>query len=895
MKRSGGCYNCGQHGHQKRNCPRIKCFKCQNDGHILADCPTGASPARRIHPKRPFLQIHYPELHTHALRHGSRVRSPSLCSSTSSVSSVKTDSSNHSSKPPTPLLPLEQPDQWSFLRDEDAVERVADSLHRFLQSRKEPSVLLVNKKLEDFHERRQQHLLLLTLPDDDKELQRGDFDVIVIHSKLGFILLEVKAAGDNLDLFGTEGTEKLLTALTRAADRLEKGRKALARLKPRGRTRNASVVTTLAVPNISRDDLRQALSHDRQLRGRLDRCIATSSTTARKKEPVEALCLCSDDLPRKDRGFDEADSRCVASLSAWWRRLLEASGAKRQLSPDDYEFIVEGFCQRERMASFSEEVQDLSQKIGCLRLDAQQLDVVQSSDQYVFITGPPGSGKSVVLAQKSALWFNEGEKVFVIYKHGKTTTQPAAEFLCHLIDNILVTFSFPRANMLRFSDDYDIDNFIDEEILGAEQYPEKDSVDALSDRNKKRERIKSRDLKGNVNYSAENSAVCHERYNFVLDEINRRTLTTGLGVIIYHLIETLKERFPQATIWCAGSWPSYVPDQEFQVRVLQRSYRCPPKIQRLLKALEPFCQSDQSTNVLEYVTNCTDVPQASGGDQSPAAWPDRRWRLPGNGVDPHFISHAGHGAGEIWDCTKCSERLAEYLRKLLIPAEGGSGFFGFFFGGGRGRKGVEWWLSHFGGGGVVSASAAPHLEEKDVLIVVTATSLYMHMNSLIRSALYEGLTSSKQRNFRVKVLQISDDFDPHSPEILMMHVRAVSGLEKPLVVYVPCLTYQPHSGCSRPEASGVKNGPDARTKAQEHPPCQRSPEQGPQVKRTEQGKLLDPGFESYDPKRIRRTLRNSGCLTEQQEAILSRLGHVNLHWLWYAASRSLGHLVVLHF
>nr|KAG5705909.1 hypothetical protein BaRGS_030799 [Batillaria attramentaria] len=70
------------------------------------------------------------------------------------------------------------------------------------------------------------------------------------------------------------------------------------------------------------------------------------------------------------------------------------------------------------------------------------------------------------------------------------------------------------------------------------------------------------------------------------------------------------------------------------------------------------------------------------------------------------------------------------------------------------------------------ASAAPHLEEKDVLIVVTATSLYMHMNSLIRSALYEGLTSSKQRNFRVKVLQISDDFDPHSPEILMMHVRA---------------------------------------------------------------------------------------------------------------------------
>ena len=40
MKTSTGCFNCGQEGHQARNCPKkvVVCYKCGKEGHIFREC-----------------------------------------------------------------------------------------------------------------------------------------------------------------------------------------------------------------------------------------------------------------------------------------------------------------------------------------------------------------------------------------------------------------------------------------------------------------------------------------------------------------------------------------------------------------------------------------------------------------------------------------------------------------------------------------------------------------------------------------------------------------------------------------------------------------------------------------------------------------------------------------
>ena len=43
-KSEGRCYNCGQEGHQRMNCPRrgVVCYKCGKEGHISRDCKVPA-------------------------------------------------------------------------------------------------------------------------------------------------------------------------------------------------------------------------------------------------------------------------------------------------------------------------------------------------------------------------------------------------------------------------------------------------------------------------------------------------------------------------------------------------------------------------------------------------------------------------------------------------------------------------------------------------------------------------------------------------------------------------------------------------------------------------------------------------------------------------------------
>lgn len=314
----------------------------------------------------------------------------------------------------------------------------------------------------------------------------------------------------------------------------------------------------------------------------------------------------------------------------------------------------------------------------------KQREAIQSSESHVFITGPPGSGKTLVLAQKAAHWLHDAEKVFIIYKHGETTTQPASEFVRYFVrqiqnksdgdgdsqiqnkpdggDGDCQTQNKPNGDdgdcqIQNNSDGGDgdspgmyvlgldccknVDEFIDSEVLGRVR------DDSLTET--------PRSTGGDQPDPAGGQGV-----NFIIDEVSQRTQKEGK---LLDLIAAIRTRLPKARVWSAGLLSSYCPTG-LSVKRLDYSYRCPVRIQRLLNALEQFPRGegeggDDRSNEYRYVTSSTEVPEWTGGGVG------RRLRLPGGGADPRYISHAGHSQDEIWKCAHCSESLVRYLRDLL--------------------------------------------------------------------------------------------------------------------------------------------------------------------------------------------------------------------------------------
>lgn len=120
--------------------------------------------------------------------HGQPCRSRSA-STTSSLSSCA----------PGPRLPVEQKNQASNIRADEAVNRVAETIFKLRKDDEGPLYVLQNKQFQDFQEEKNRGLLFI--PREEEELQRGDFDVIIIHRIHGYIHIEVKVNITLLSLF----------------------------------------------------------------------------------------------------------------------------------------------------------------------------------------------------------------------------------------------------------------------------------------------------------------------------------------------------------------------------------------------------------------------------------------------------------------------------------------------------------------------------------------------------------------------------------------------------------------------------------------------------------------------------------------------------------------------
>nr|KAG5711617.1 hypothetical protein BaRGS_016799 [Batillaria attramentaria] len=248
--------------------------------------------------------------------------------------------------------------------------------------------------------------------------RRGDFDVLIIHRQYGMIVGEVKAVGANfsktqdMDTAVVTRVQKAVKQLNKAEDVL---RHLVSDLAP------VTITKTLMLPNITSRQLVQALSTSPQIQQNLCQCLNAVDLSV----AVER-CLCSDQL----------------SSTSWWRHAVLDNGPDVNMTSQLYETLVARFsgpattievptvttpCVELRMQS--EAIAYTGLRMAILTLYPGQLDLANRAGLLrVYLTGPPGTGKTVVLVIKALQWLQQGKDVHLLSTHSNSR---AAIYLIH--------------------------------------------------------------------------------------------------------------------------------------------------------------------------------------------------------------------------------------------------------------------------------------------------------------------------------------------------------------------------------------------------------------------------------------------------------------------------------
>ncbi|XP_076437397.1 uncharacterized protein LOC143276657 [Babylonia areolata] len=195
----------------------------------------------------------------------------------------------------------------------------------------------------------------------------------------------------------------------------------------------------LALPYVSRGRLRHVLQSAPHLSQALCRCLEAS-------ELDEALtrCLCAEEVSggaplgndATSSGGQEPEPETEPEEDRqlrWWTRMTrecrQGEGKKhspppRQMTWETYEQLVARFCGRySRIEGYSvaDCIHLTGVQFGRSNLRQEQLDILDSPDRFVFLTGVPGGGKTLLLGLKAVEWARTGGVVVVICPEGIQT------------------------------------------------------------------------------------------------------------------------------------------------------------------------------------------------------------------------------------------------------------------------------------------------------------------------------------------------------------------------------------------------------------------------------------------------------------------------------------------